>query len=179
MKMVDDIKVEADKNIKVHSNKMHLFHLFGLQFKPGESTLRFYDQFRNLVIASLKKKGDTIMWQNNAILTEDEKLSPTFEELMLGIVLGLIDIRLPMHVCDSYHDADGKGKNLMDYKADILEKVPFFLSEIGLNPSVVSKFEEDPLARYDEQCFSASLLHFVINKTKVVLISYEITKFFT
>jgi hypothetical protein len=179
MKMVDDIKVEADKNINIHSNKMHLFHLFGLQFKPGESTLRFYDQFRNLVIASLKKKGDAIIWQNNAILTEDEKLSPTFEELVLGIVLGLIDIRLPGHVCDSYHDEDGKGKNLMDYKADILEKVPFFLSEIGLNPSVVSKFEEDPLARYDEQCFSASLLHFVINKTKVVLISYEITKFFT
>jgi hypothetical protein len=155
--MVAVIKIEAEKNINIQPDKMHLFHLLNLQFNPGESIARFYDQFRNLVIASLKKKGDIIMWQNNAILTEDEELSPTFEELILGIVLGLVDIRLPGHVCDSYHDKDGKGKNLMDYKADILGKVPFFLSEIGLSPSVVSKIEEDPLARYEkkEQCFSA------------------------
>ena len=127
---------------------MHLFHLFGLQFKPGESVAIFYDHFRNQVIANLKKKGDIIMWQNTAVLTVDEELSPTFEELILGIVLGLVDIRLPGHVCDSYHEADGKAKNLMDYKKEILGKVPFFLSEIGPNLSAMSKSEEDLFSRY-------------------------------
>ena len=127
---------------------MHLFHLFGLQFKPGESVAIFYDHFRNQVIANLKKKGDIIMWQNTAVLTVDEELSPTFEELILGIVLGLVDIRLPGHVCDSYHDEDGKGKNLMDYKTDILAKVPFFLSVIELDLPAKSESEVDPLERY-------------------------------
>jgi hypothetical protein len=146
--MVAVIKIEAEKNINIQPDKMHLFHLLNLQFNPGESIGSFYDQFRNLVVASLKKKGDIIMWQNNAILTEDEELSPTFEELILGIVLGLIDIRLPGHVCDSYHEADGKAKNLMDYKKEILGKVPFFLSEIGPNLSAMSKSEEDLFSRY-------------------------------
>jgi hypothetical protein len=148
IKMVASIKTEDDTNIEIQPNTVHLFHLFGFKFKPGESTESFYDQFRNFVISSLKKKGDIIVWQNNAVLTEDEQLSATFEELVLAIVLGLIDTRLPGHVCDSYHDEDGKVKTLMDYKTDILAKVPFFLSEIGPNPSTMSKSEEDLLARY-------------------------------
>jgi hypothetical protein len=35
---------------------------------------------RNLVVASLRKKGDTIRWQNGRVLSQDEELSPTFEE---------------------------------------------------------------------------------------------------
>jgi hypothetical protein len=147
---------------------MHLFHLFGLQFKPGESVAIFYDHFRNQVIANLKKKGDIIMWQNNAVLTVDEELSPTFEELILGIVLGLFDIRLPGHVCDSYHDEDGKGKNLMDYKTDILAKVPFFLSVIGLDLPAKSEREEDPLERcvLKEKCINVIVSYYLQDTLK-------------
>ena len=57
----------------------------------------FYNEYRNVIIANLKKRGDEIRWQNEA-LARDEKLSPTFEDLILINVLALIDARLPLHV---------------------------------------------------------------------------------
>jgi hypothetical protein len=150
--MVAAIKIEGATNSDITPSKTHLFHLFGLQFKQGQTTESFYDQFRNYIIACLKKKGDIITWQNNAVLTEDEELSPTFEELILAIALGLIDTRLPGHVCDSYHDKDGKVECLMDYKMDILGKVPTFLGEIDLSLWATTKIEGDSLARYGTKC---------------------------
>jgi hypothetical protein len=66
---------------------------------------------------------------NNSVLLIDEQLSPTFEELILAVVLGLIDNRLPGHVKSHYQPLLGKSKSLMDYKTDILAKVPTFLKE--------------------------------------------------
>jgi hypothetical protein len=75
---------------------------------------------RNLVVASLRKKGDTIRWQNDRILAHDEELSPTFEEMILANVLGLIDARLPGYVRQKYQDLLGRAKGLMDYQAALL-----------------------------------------------------------
>jgi hypothetical protein len=72
---------------------------------------------RNLVVASLRKKGDTIRWQNDRVLTYDEELSPTFEEMILANVLGLIDARLPGYVRQKYQDLLGRAEGLMDYQA--------------------------------------------------------------
>jgi hypothetical protein len=72
---------------------------------------------RNLVVASLRKKGDTIRWQNDRVLTHDEELSPTFEEMILANVLGLIDARLPGYVRQKYQDLLGRAEGLMDYQA--------------------------------------------------------------
>ena len=89
----------------------------------------FYNEYRNVIIANLKKRGDKIRWQNES-LARDEKLSPTFEDLILINVLTLIDACLPLHVRDHYHHHIGRDKTLMDYKSDILVKVPVFLSEL-------------------------------------------------
>jgi hypothetical protein len=72
---------------------------------------------RNLVVASLRKKGDTIRWQNDRVLAQDEELSPTFEEMILANVLGLIDARLPGYVRQKYQDLLGRAEGLMDYQA--------------------------------------------------------------
>ena len=74
----------------------------------------FYNEYRNLIIANLKKRGDKIRWQNER-LARDEKLSPTFEDLILVTVLSLIDARLPLHVRDHYHHHIGWDKTLIDY----------------------------------------------------------------
>ena len=81
------------------------------------------------MIANLKKRGDTIHWQN-AELQQDEKLTPTFEDTILLNVLTLIDTRLPTHVRDHYHHHMGRDKSLMDFKTDILIKTPVFISEL-------------------------------------------------
>ena len=103
-----------------------LLNLLDLSYKPGSSVMGFYNEYRNLLIANLKKRSDKIRWQNER-LARDEKLSPTFEDLILVNVLALIDARLPLYVRDHYHHHIGRDKTLMDYKSYILFKVPVFL----------------------------------------------------
>ena len=120
--------------------------LSDLQYQPNTKAATFYEQYRNLVIGSLKKKGYTVTWQNNMILAEDEKLSPTFEELILDNVLGLIDTRLPRHVRSHYIGLMEVSNSLMDYKNDILNNVSSFLEEMKtVFPAVVIS-EENQLA---------------------------------
>jgi hypothetical protein len=128
------IKIKVDKDYDIHNNEILFFNLLDLQYKSEISAVGFYDQYRNLIKASLKRKGDTIEWHNETILAEDEQLSPTFEELIFANVLSLINARLPGHVRNSYHHLIEKTKSLMDHRADILEKVPAFLEEINGSP---------------------------------------------
>jgi hypothetical protein len=123
--------LEGENGIK--QNRLLLRHLLALKYRQHANGDKFYNQYRNLVIANLKKEGNIIMWQNNKVLTEDEQLSPTFEEMILFNVLGLIDTRLPEHVLDHYDHSMGGTQSLMDYKTDILVKLPIFLMEIESN----------------------------------------------
>jgi hypothetical protein len=127
--------------------KSSLLHLLDIQYQQETSVVDFYNQYRNVVMACLKKKGDVILWQNNTVLEEDEKLSPTFEELILANVLGLIDIRLLGHVRDKYYQRIGDARSLMDYQEDILNNVMKFLPELDTNLLPVSKTEEGQLSR--------------------------------
>ena len=120
-------KLREDYDIQ--QKGIHFFNLMDLQYKPGSSAMGFYNQYRNIIIANLKKRGDRILWQNDT-LNRDEKLSPTFEDLILVNVLTLVDPRLPVHVRDHYHHLIGRDKTLMDFKPDILVKIPVFLSEL-------------------------------------------------
>jgi hypothetical protein len=141
-----EIKVDDDQDIQY--KEILFFNLFSLEYNKEISAVGFYDQYRNLIVASLKKKGDIIVWQNDMILAEDEQLSPTFEELIFANVLSLINAHLPGYVRNNYYRLIGKTKSLMDYKADILDKVPTFLEEINGSPPVVSKTDVDVLPRY-------------------------------
>jgi hypothetical protein len=47
---------------------------------PGWVKIRIRDDKHPGSATLLRKKGDTIRWQNDRILTHDEELSPTFEE---------------------------------------------------------------------------------------------------
>jgi hypothetical protein len=135
------------ENVIQPKKEKHLFcQLFSQKYEKKASAEGFYNQYRNLVIASLKKKGNVIMWQNTSVLTEDEQLSPTFEEVILANALYLIDTRLPDHVGEHYGDLLGSTKSMMDYKADILAKVPVFLVEIE-NKVAATSFNADQTER--------------------------------
>jgi hypothetical protein len=127
------------ENVIQPKKEKHLFcQLFSQKYEEKASAEGFYNQYRNLVVASLKKKGNVIIWQNTSVLTEDEQLSPTFEEVILANALYLIDTRL--------HDLLGSTKSMMDYKADILVKVPVFLVEIE-NKIAATSFNADQTER--------------------------------
>ena len=144
---MNNIKIKVDADYNLRHKEIHFFNLFDIQYQQDTSIIDFYNQYRNLVISKLKKKGDTIMWNNNTVMAEDEQLSPTFEELILANVLGLINTRLPGHVRDNYYSLIGKTKSLMDYRTDILDKVPTFLKAIDGNMLAVSKSDDELLSR--------------------------------
>jgi hypothetical protein len=141
------IKIKVDEDYDILNNEILFFNLLDLQYKSEISAVGFYDQYRNLIAASLKRKGDTIEWQNDTILAEDEQLSPTFEELIFANVLSLINARLPGHVRNNYYHLIKKSKSVMDHRADILEKVPIFLEEINGTPAAVSKSDVEVSSR--------------------------------
>jgi hypothetical protein len=137
---------KMNENFDIGRKKVPV-NLSDLQFRPDESAFTFYDQYRNLVLASLKKKGDTITWQNNRVLAKDEELSPSFEELILDNVLGLIDTRLPGYVRSRYIGLMEVSNSLMEYKNDILKNVPTFLEEMKKVFPAILRSEKDKLAR--------------------------------
>ena len=139
-------KLEPECDIQ--KKNIHFCDLLNCQYEQRTSPVGFYNQFRNTVIASLKKKGDIITWQNDTVLMEDEQLSPTFEELILAVVLALIDPGLPGQVRHEYRHLLGTTKNLMDYRDEILTQLPssFIKTETG-HPAVCDNKEEH-LDRY-------------------------------
>jgi hypothetical protein len=114
--------------VDTQQSRIQFATIFDLKYdKEATTAADFYRHYRDQVIASLKKKGDVIPWQDNRVLDEDEQLSPTFEELILAHVLGLIDSRLPEHVRDHFMEST---KSIMQCQLDILVKVPTFIAEL-------------------------------------------------
>ena len=120
---------EKEISHNIQEKGINFFDLFDLHYQYGMSYVDFYNKYRDLVITNLKKKGDIIIWRNNKVLDADEDLSPTFEDMILANVLFLIDTRLPGFVKDNYHYLVGKKMSLMDYRTDILDRVPTFLTK--------------------------------------------------
>jgi len=138
-------RLQEEYNIQ--ENKMHFLNLFNLCCPPEISALDFYNHYRKLVIASLKKKGDTIKWQTSKVLKANEALSPTFEEMILAFALSLIDPRLPGLVKDNYNFIIGEKESVMDHKMDILNKVPILLTKTEEDLLVEVNCDIDQLAR--------------------------------
>ncbi len=142
----EKVKLEAD--FEFHQKEIHYFDLFDHEYQQRTSPVGFYNQFRNLVIASLKKKGDMITWQNDTVLMEDEQLSPTFEELIFAIVLALMDPGLPRQVRNEYRHLLGRTKNLMDYRDEILTQLPSSVIKTETSHPAVCDNKEEHLDRY-------------------------------
>jgi hypothetical protein len=98
MVFIMEAVVETKQEEEGSHAKPDFLNILGVEYKEGASATDFYNNYRRTVMTSLKKKGDVIMWQNGTIMAEDEQLSPTFEELILTMVLTLIDARLPGRV---------------------------------------------------------------------------------
>ena len=140
---MDALETKQEELSDLSHKRMHFLDLLGMQYKKDISIVDFYDHYRKIIIGSLKKKGDVIMWQNNMVLEENEELSPTFEELIFTIVLTLIDTRLPGHVKDEYFYLIGINRSIMDFKTEIFSEVPAFLKAIESNHLTQSKSDDN------------------------------------
>ena len=75
------------------------------------------------------------------VLVEDEKLTPSHEDLILLNVLMLLHPKLPAYIKDKYSDKIGKQKRLMDFKTEILTKAKSFIEDIDEADTQVNHIE--------------------------------------
>jgi hypothetical protein len=59
------VKIKLSEDDRLQQKEINFFSLHRLEYQPGTSIPDFCDQYRNLVLAVLRKKGDIVIWQNN------------------------------------------------------------------------------------------------------------------
>ena len=99
-------------------------------FKVGTPHQTFYKQYRASFVDNLRKTGDLVKYKNNLRLTEDEKLSPSFENAIVLWSLDKIDPRLPSKVKKDYGHQMTGDTTLKDLQAVIFENIPNMLEDL-------------------------------------------------
>ena len=127
-------KIREDYDIQQQG--VHFLNILDLVWDPtGQTTpVGFYNNYRSLILGNLARRGDEIKWKNTT-LTEDEKLSPSHEDLILLNVLTLIHPKLPAYVKEHYGHKMGQTMRLMDFKTEILTKAKQYIADIE-NPQI-------------------------------------------
>ena len=105
-------------------------------FKEGTPHQTFYKQYRASFIDNLRKTGDVVIYKNNFVLPEDEKLSPSFENAIILWSLEKIDARLPSKVKKNYGHQMTGNVTLKDIQPVIFENIPLMLEELEQNQTV-------------------------------------------
>ena len=99
-------------------------------FKQGTPFQTFYKQYRASFIDNLRKNGDIVKFKNDLVLTEDEKLSPSFENAIILWSLEKIDPRLPLKVKKNYGHQMTGNVTLKDIQPVIFENITLMLEEL-------------------------------------------------
>ena len=121
--------IRADYNIQ--SKGIHFFNVIDAKYDPSKHTpVGFYNEYRTIIMNNLAKQGDVIKYKNNENMLNDEKMSPTLEDIVLLDAIKEINPKLPSIVRSHYNHKIKADERLMDFKADILVNIPLFLAEI-------------------------------------------------
>ena len=99
-------------------------------FKQGTPFQTFYKQYRASFVDNLRKQGDVVVYKNDFVLTEDEKLSPSFENAIILWSLEKIDPRLPAKVKKNYGHQMTGNVTLKDIQPVIFENISGMIDEL-------------------------------------------------
>ena len=99
-------------------------------FKLGTPHQTFYKQYRASFIDNLRKQGDRVKYKNDLLLTEDEKLSPSFENAIVLWALDKIDPRLPAKVKKDYGHQMTGDTTLKDLQPVIFENITSMIEDL-------------------------------------------------
>ena len=146
--------LKCDYNIE--SKGIHFFNILDVKYDPSVSTpVAFYNQYRTAVSNNLAKTGDIIKYKSNDALTQDERMTPMLEDIILLDVIREIDARLPNFVRTHYNHKLKKDERLMDVKSDILVNIPTFLEQMDSTENNSMK-EDISLKAFKPSQFSRS-----------------------
>lgn len=110
-----------------HFNKIH-----EIRFDKTSMTdyNKFYNDLRACYKSNLRKTGDKLMFKGGAILTEDEKISPTTECLLIYMALERIDSRLPNEIDRIFGHRMDDNITLIDLQTEIFTYIPRALTSL-------------------------------------------------
>ena len=109
-------------------------NLARIKYNPDTMTsASFYQLYWAHSINHTARAGQTIQWNNNQVLAQDEVISAAFKDHILYCVIALIDPRLTDHIHKHYQLKLTAGQRLMDVHGDIFINIPKFLEEINAN----------------------------------------------
>ena len=100
-------------------------------YRSGDNPNTFYKQFRASVIDNLRKAGSLADPRiPDDRLAQDEKLSPTFEDMIIIWALEKIDARLPGKVRKDYEGRLHGDTYLWNLQPQIFQRIPAMLEEL-------------------------------------------------
>lgn len=143
-------KIREDYDIQRQG--IHFFNILDLTWDSTAQTtpVGFYNQYRSMIIGNLAKKSTVIDWKGET-LKEDEKLTPSHEDLILMNVLQLLHPKLPSFIREQYAHKIGLQKRLMDFKTEILTKAKQYIEEIETPQAANIILDEEPQCNYIQQ----------------------------
>jgi len=123
------IYTEIRKDYDIQQKGVHFFNILEVVYDSSTMTpVGFNNQYRSLVMNNMARNGDRIRWKGTT-LQEDEKLSPTFEDMILLNVVGMLDQRLPAYI-KTHYALQMEDKHVMDSKTDFFTNVNKFIQAI-------------------------------------------------
>ena len=138
----------------IQKRGIHFFNILEVKFDPSNDTpVSFYNKYRTVIVNNLSKNGDIIKYKGANPMTEDEKMTPMLEDVILLNVLREIDGRLPAYVKNHYNHRMQHDDKLMDLKTDILVNTPAFLEKI-VNEEQNNSFKAAAFGAFKQQSMS-------------------------
>ena len=90
---------------------------------------KFYTDIRSCFKSNLLKTGDSVQYKKTT-MTEDEKVTPTTECLLISIALERIDSRLPDEIDRIFGHRMNDGTTLIDLQSEIFSYIPRALAAL-------------------------------------------------
>lgn len=111
---------------------------------------KFYNDLRSCFKSNLLKQGDKVIYKNT-VMTEDEKISPTTECLLISMALERIDSRLPAEIDRIFGHRMNDGTSLMDLQSEIFSYIPRALETLDRDEMVCNAYNLHTITDIDEE----------------------------
>ena len=132
---LDWIFTFLEQKYNLSNRGANFLRIANISFTPGTPYDAFYKQLRSAVNDSLLREGDILLYRDNATLEEDERFSPTLENVVVLWTLQLIDPRLPNQVYKTFgHQLKGNTR-LIDLHQQIFDQIPELVQDIEVTES--------------------------------------------
>ena len=140
------------KDNSIQHKGIHFMAIHKLKWdQESQSPVGFYNSYRSIIMSNLVSSGTKVDWAEETPDT-DEKMTYTFEDLILSNVLSLLHPKLPAYIEKEFADKIKDNKRLMDYKDEILAQAKTFIDDIESKDDTLQLSAAHYVPQTEPQC---------------------------